>query len=188
MNYNELSKKAYANSVKHGFRDNKPSNEHSLMLIVTEVAEMVEADRKNKRADRKSFETLRDMVFRRGDFKKTDELHDQPFKVHIKDTLEDEMADVAIRLFDLAGALGIDFEKLSPCRYYRAFDRFTFTENALGLVKGLCRDNIGIEKRVLFGLFYVEQWAKHLKVDLDWHVEHKMKYNEHRPALHNKKY
>ena len=96
--------------------------------------------------------------------------------------------DVAIRLFDLAGALGIDFEKMKPCRYYRAFDKFSFTENAFALCKGLSRDVIGIEKRIQFGLHYVEKWIQFLGIDLAWHIKQKMKYNESRPSLHNKKY
>ena len=100
----------------------------------------------------------------------------------------DEMADVAIRLFDLAGALGIDFEKMKPCRYYRAFDKFSFTENAFALCKGLSRDVIGIEKRIQFGIAYVNEWAKSLDIDLWWHIMQKMRYNESRPIRHNKAY
>lgn len=106
----------------------------------------------------------------------------------IKDTLEDEMADVAIRLGDLAGALGVDFDKMNPCKYHRAFDKFTFTENAFALTKGLCRDIIGIEKRIQFGLEYVTKWAKSINVDLDWHIDEKMKYNATRPPKHGKAY
>lgn len=106
----------------------------------------------------------------------------------IKDTLEDEMADVAIRLGDLAGALGVDFDKMNPCKYHRAFDKFTFTENAFALTKGLCRDIIGIEKRIQFGLEYVTKWAKSINVDLDWHIGEKMKYNAARPPKHGKAY
>ena len=90
---------------------------------------------------------------------------DKVFQRCIKNTLEDELADIAIRLFDLAGALGIDFDKMNPCRYYRAFDKFSFTENAFALCKGLSLD-----------------------VDLAWHIEQKMKDNENRSFMHNKKY
>lgn len=34
----------------------------------------------------------------------------------------------------------------------------------------------------LFGL------SKHLGIDLEWHIEQKMKYNSTREALHGKKY
>nr|DAV62739.1 MAG TPA: hypothetical protein [Caudoviricetes sp.] len=31
-------------------------------------------------------------------------------------------------------------------------------------------------------------FAKHLKIDLIWHIEQKMKYNELREKMHRKKY
>lgn len=45
MKRNEISEKAYKNAVEHGFWDERKSNEHCLMLICTEVAELVEAER-----------------------------------------------------------------------------------------------------------------------------------------------
>lgn len=102
--------------------------------------------------------------------------------------MEDEFADIAIRLFDLAGALGVDFDKMNPCRYHRAFYKFSFAENAFALCKGLARDAIGIEKRIQFGVEYVKKWAESLNIDLGWHIYNKMKYNETRPILHGKGY
>lgn len=52
MNYNELSNKAHSNSAKHGFWGEKWSNEHCLMLVITEIGELVDADRKDCHADR----------------------------------------------------------------------------------------------------------------------------------------
>lgn len=169
MNKNKLSEKAHANAVEKGFWREKKGNEHCLMLVVTEISEMVEADRKSKHAMVENFDFAMNDV---GDS------FDGAFEHCIKNTLEDEFADVAIRLGDLAGALGVDFDKMQPCRYYRAFDRFSFTENAFALVKGLSKDRIAIEKRIQFGLVYIENWAKQLGVNLDWHIEQKMKYNQ----------
>ena len=194
MNYNELKEKAHSNAVNHGFWKHRLSNEHCLMLVIAEIGELVEADRNSKMADIK--------VYKKG-IESSDEIaktyrHDTDiyrisrpnvvFERHIKDTVEDEFADIAIRLFDLAGALGVDFDKMQPCRYYRAYNKFSFTENAFALCKGLSRDVIGIEKRIQFGLRYVEDWAKTLGIDLYWHIKQKMKYNENRPSMHNKKY
>jgi len=95
---------------------------------------------------------------------------------------------VAIRLADLAWELGVDFDKMQPCRYYRAFDRFSFTENAFALIKGLSKDKIGIEKRIQFGLCFIECWAKQHGVNLEWHITQKMKYNQTREVMHGKKY
>ena len=177
MNYNELSQKAHENAVIHGFWDEKHSNEHYLMLIVTEISEMVEADRKNNRAVMSDLFSIYDID---NDLPKFND----DFELLIKNTVEDELADVAIRLFDLSGALGIDFDKMMPCRYYRAFDRFCFTENAFALCKGLQRDPISVEKRIQFGIEYVISWAEQLNIDLEFFVGLKMKYNESRDKMH----
>ena len=177
MNYNELKDKAHSNAVKHGFWNERNSNEHCLMLVVIEISEAVEAHRNGKIHDIEAFDRYNGGI--------SDE---ECFERFIKDSVADEMADVAIRLFDLAGAWGIDFDKMQSCRYFRAFDKFSFVENAFGLVKGLSRTQIAIEKRVQFGIAYVFEWAKSLHVNLPWHINAKMKYNENRPILHGKKY
>ena len=50
MNYNKLAEEAHENAVKHGFWETKVSNEHCLMLVITEIAEMVEAHRVSRKA------------------------------------------------------------------------------------------------------------------------------------------
>lgn len=179
MNKNNLSEKAHANAVEKGFWRERKGNEHCLMLVVTEISEMVEADRKSKHAMVENFDFALNDV---GDS------FNGAFEHCIKNTLEDEFADVAIRLADLAGALGVDFDRMHPCNYYRAFDKFSFTENAFALVKGLTKDRIAIEKRLLFGMTYIDNWATHHGINLDWHIEQKMKYNQGREAMHGKKY
>lgn len=192
MNYNELKEKAHSNAVKHGFWAERPSGEHCLMLVITEVAELVEADRKGNIAVIKHIRKQNNLAAAQK-VRMIDEVENAPdfnaaFIENIKDTMEDEMADVAIRLFDLAGALGIDFDMMKPCRYYRAYHKFSFTENAFALCKGLSRDNINIFKRIQFGLHYITGWAKSQGVNLDWHVEAKMRFNATRPMKHGKAY
>lgn len=174
MTRNEFAYKAHKNAQEKGFWKERLSNEHYLMLAVTEIAEMVEADRKDERAKREEYEDLPNKQIGHA--------------MYLKETIEDEMADIAIRLADLAGALGIDFDKMNICKYHRAFDKFTFTENAFALTKGLSRSNISIERRILFGLDYVFNWAGSMNIDLWFFIEQKMKYNALRPALHGKKY
>lgn len=192
MNYNELTKKAHNMAVSHGWWDEKKSNEHYLMLVITEISELVEADRDNTRRANvdwfnKQMETS--VICRGLDPNITKERgYEVAYNKTIKGSIEEELADIAIRLFDLGGALGIDFEKMNPCRYYRAFDKFSFTENAFALCKGLSRDIIGIEKRIQFGLDYVSNWADSIGIDIDWHIEKKMQYNQNRPIRHGKKY
>ena len=192
MNFNELANKAHSNAVKHGFWEKRLSNEHCLMLVITEIGELIEADRSNKRRAKVDWfnKQMKTSIICRGlDPNISKERgYEVAYNETIKGSIEEEFADIAIRLFDLAGALGIDFDKMNPCRYYRAFDKFSFTENAFALCKGLSRDVIGIEKRIQFGIEYVKKWAESLNVDLVWHIEQKMKYNESRPTMHDKEY
>lgn len=53
---NELRDKAYRNAVVHGWHEESLSNEHFLCLVMSELMEAVNADRKGKRALRKIFE------------------------------------------------------------------------------------------------------------------------------------
>lgn len=176
-----MKEMAHTNAVNHGFWEMRLSNEHFLMLVVSEISEAVDADRRGEYAGYQSEQILRKAVER-------GELFKDVFESRVKDTVEDELADVAIRLFDLAGALCIDFDRMNPCRYYRSFGKFSFTENALCLVKGISRDDICVERRIMFALNYLEAWAGTLNVNLEWHIAQKMRYNESRPHLHGKKY
>ena len=174
MNYNDLAAKAHENAVKHGFWERKFSNEHCLCLVFTEVCEAVEADRKGNYADYDGYAKMPNKQI--------------GFEQFVKNSVEDELADVAIRLADFAGELDIDFTKMQPCRYYRAFGKFSFTENAFALCKGLSRDSISIEKRIQFGMDYVFNWAHNRGIDLSAYIDAKMRYNIMRPIRHGKKY
>ena len=73
-----------------------------IALIQSELSEALEADRKSNRASVARF------------FKAMNEdgqPFEQAFKVHIKDTVEDELADAMIRIFDLCGYLNIDLQR-----------------------------------------------------------------------------
>ena len=174
MNYSQLSQEAHENAVKHGFWETKVSNEHCLMLVITEIAEMVEAHRVSRKANTAAYNDMPNKQI--------------GFEHFIKNTMEDEMADIVIRLADLAGALGVDFTKMQPCRYFRSFGKFSFTENAFALCKGLSKETICIEKRIQFGLDYAFNWAHYNGIDLAAYIEAKMRYNIMRPIRHGKKY
>jgi len=108
-NLNELSKQIYEGNKLRGFDVSKENIGQTLMLIVSELSEALEADRKAKFANMKVFESCMEA----DDIKESDMDYyiKQSFEFNIKDTFQDEIADTLIRLFDLCGGLQIDIEK-----------------------------------------------------------------------------
>lgn len=191
INLNELRDRAYKTACEHGFHDKELSNEHLLCLVISELMEAVEADRKGKHADRESFKSSYE----------DEEPHDDVnfkycFEKYIKDTISDELSDAVIRLLDLAGLRGISLElangDIDDCieDLAEACKDETFTESIYSIstlpvrYDGIFDFAITVNDMILsiFGL------AKHLDIDLLWHIEQKQKYNELRPMLNGKRY
>jgi len=120
-NLNKLAKQFHKKAKAKGFWDEPKETGTLLMLMVSELSEALEADRKNRYA---KLPFLTFDVNSGIDFK-------EAFEHNVKDSHEDEIADVFIRLMDYVGYKKIDIEK---------------------------------------------------------HIELKMKYNETRPYKHGKKY
>ena len=110
----DLIKKAHATAKEKGFWDTERNVSEMLMLIVSELAEAQEALRKDHYAKPLSVVSLAHDL----ELANTDEEFElnipewkERFEQHIKSSFEDEVADVAIRLFDLCGGMGIDLQK-----------------------------------------------------------------------------
>lgn len=186
---NELAKKAHANAVAKGFYKEKMSNEHYLMLIISEVAELVEADRKGLCANVKSFERMysNEQSFPFKSMYNRDTTA-SAFAQNIKNTKEDEFADIAIRLYDLAGYLGVEFNNILVDINDDAFSCLEFTEKAYTLCNILSSRTQEYEHTICVALYMIEFWAKHENIALDYFITHKMRYNEGREVLHGNKY
>jgi NTP pyrophosphatase (non-canonical NTP hydrolase) len=99
-NLTDFSKMIHRANVEKGFYDRPVETGTALMLVTSELAEALEADRHNLRANRIEFlEEIKEGV-----------KFQDAFKHNIKDTYEDEIADAIIRLLDHCGYKGIDIE------------------------------------------------------------------------------
>lgn len=184
--------RAYDNAVNHGFHDEGLSVEHLMMLVLSEIGEAVEADRRNLHADLRGFETCKCLSY------------NDRFKNYLNDSVEDEMADVAIRLFDLCGTLNITptdrFESYRELfnNFRKNHQRHSFCERAFVLSAVLCHadgasvtdDGSGKSLPDIIGaaLFFLFAMAEDMNVDFIRHIELKMEYNETRPKKHGKEY
>lgn len=100
---NELSKEIHSRNIEKGFYEKEKNTGEMLCLIHSEVSEALEADRKGCYANVPCFEAFSDF-----DRPKSDAFS---FESTIKNTFEDELADIMIRVMDLAAFKGIDLEK-----------------------------------------------------------------------------
>ena len=171
----ELCKEAHENAVRHGFWNDQHDIRHYLMLVITELAEAVQAYRKNRFADRNEYEKL---VKERGC------AEDTAFLQSIKDTFEDEMADTCIRLMDLAGRSDVEF----PDDY----DSLGFLdEKDITIV--LFKAIFFMQNAIYYCdagelVMYFIRLSETLGIDIEWHIRQKMAYNKSRPYLHGNKF
>ena len=115
MKIKETIEKAHSMAKQKGFWEEEKRNiPQALLLIISEVSEATEALRKDHYADKAAVESLSQDL----ELDRTDEEFllkainwKTSFEQGVKSSFEDEIADVAIRLFDLCGGLGIDLEK-----------------------------------------------------------------------------
>ena len=110
----QLIKRAHQVAKDKGFWETERNVPEMLMLVVSELAEALEALRK----DHYAYKSIADALFKDIEINKYDDefnIMSGPWKAgfekNIKSSFEDELADVAIRLFDLCGGLGVDLEK-----------------------------------------------------------------------------
>ncbi len=106
---NELSQQIHANAKSKGFFDEPKNIGEMLCLIHSEVSEALEADRKGHDATLVGFDN--DMEGWPEDYSQYPQRFKNTFEQCIKNSFEDELADVMIRVLDLAAYKGIDMER-----------------------------------------------------------------------------
>lgn len=110
----QLIKRAHEMAKEKGFWESERNKSELLMLIVSELAEAMEALRKDHYANKEMIDGLyQDVMIHKyeDEFNIMNGPWKKDFEAHVKSTFEDEIADVAIRLFDLCGGLGVNLEK-----------------------------------------------------------------------------
>lgn len=193
INLNELRDLAYKTACEHGFHDTELSNEHFLCLVISELMEAVEADRKGRFAkvpvDKKG------TIFDERTFHYQNKYFAENFEVYIKDCVEDELADACIRLLDLCGLRNIDIKEFSEEEIddlSESCNGETFTESIYAIstipIRYEYEYGYSFEEQLNYMLLAIFGLAKHLNMDLLWHIETKMRYNELRENKHGKRY
>lgn len=105
--------------------------------------------------------------------------------------MEDELADVCIRIFDLAGLRKTNFSDIQFSfnhrkEYIQERSKKTFTEWCYDVVQTISkyRNKYPITYLFIGILEEISCMSKIKGFDLLWHIEQKMKYNLTRPRMH----
>ena len=194
-----LTEDAFKNADKHGFYPDNTDITTALMLIITEMAEAVQADRHNRHGSIEDYESEIQMG------------RDIPtaYKNALEGTVESEFADIAIRILSLLGwidsktPIKLKSDSILADEYGIGKIQFVVhnTINKGSIVKDLYRligrfswliDNESCSwfvsdtlQEILMRVFAI---AHNNNIDLMEHIKLKMKYNESRPYLHGCKY
>lgn len=183
-NLNELAQKIHESNKLRGFDVSKENIGQSLMLIVGEISEAMYAHQCGRFAKAEYENINADM---------DDGVFAFAYGAFIKNTFEDELADIVIRTLDFCAAFGVDIEKeyaiscsTDPINIGEVLIKATGAivrqyGNLVVLGKYSYRD-LGLV------LHIVETLAIRHDIDLEKHIALKMRYNETRPYKHGKLY
>ena len=190
-----LAEDAFKNADKHGFYTENTEIETALMLIITEMAEAVQADRHNRHGSIEDYESEIQMGI------------DIPtaYKNTLEGTVESEFADIAIRILSLLGwmnsktTIKLKSDSIIADEYGISKIQFKIqnTINKGSIAKDLYRLNGRLSwfvdnescswfvsdtlQDILMRVFAI---AHNHNIDLMEHIKLKMQYNESRPYLH----
>lgn len=165
-----------------------------LTLVLTELSEVVEADRRNKRYNFKDYNREIDLLDRsktKPELAKVEEL----FRKYVKDTIEDEFADVVIRLMDYAKIKDVELTTLYGISSGPKFCRInSLPDNIFYICQEIANLNTKqyIELRwripLLIGMIFQLAYWYDSSINLMQHIEMKIDYNSIQPKSNNKKY
>ena len=190
-----LAEDAFKNADKHGFYTESTEIETALMLIITEMAEAVQADRHNLHGSIEDYES---------EIQMGRDIH-TAYKNTLEGTVESEFADIAIRILSLLGwmnsktTIKLKSDSILADEYGISKIQFKIqnTINKGSIAKDLYRLNGRLSwfvdnescswfvsdtlQDILMRVFAI---AHNHNIDLMEHIKLKMQYNESRPYLH----
>lgn len=174
----ELRDRAYRTACDKGFHDEQKPDAVWRMLIITEIAEAVQADRKELYADKDKF----DYAVDRGAYD-----CQEAYEMYIKESLESELADIIIRMLDYCGLKQINMQMLES--------KLTNEKLPVGM-QNFCDDMFYFcvlitdwpDKYMPNTIAFLINYCESLGIDILWFVEMKMRYNETRERMHGRRY
>lgn len=182
----QLSKEALKCSIDHGYRDHETPPFRICTKAICEVAEAVSAYRDGKMANLKGF-SRSNKLNESLDPQNHDRRFMSNYRARVKDSVQDELADVVIYLLILISKYDEEIPDISRERYQAIPDDFVTAAGYLIKHIGVC-EWPGVVFNAVRCIDYIERWMYNVTGDdLEYFVEHKMKFNKLRPYRHGRK-
>ena len=155
---NELASKIHEINIEKGFwtkGQTDCNNTRIKLLVVSELFECFEAHRDGKSVDDYELYGVNELLVNYINFPNefaTKANFVRNFEVHVKDTIEDEIADTMIRLLDYAAFLKVDFEDLKTKKIIA--NRYFSGEFILDTPVGRIGKKLEAGEAVIFPIIY----------------------------------
>lgn len=202
MTINELIETAHADAKAKGWWDEPRNTGELLMLIVSECGKALEAHRKGKRCKGiNSIQWPQDITSSSKELDGSEFCYKDLFEVHVKDTFEDELADIVIRIADLCGWLKLSDVRWNDHERFKVRDDGIYFNTGQALFGIVCdltsmpsqvdrarTDGNSEPMKKLVDRALQAAWNMAGSTDLWRHVELKLAYNRTRPHKHGKAY
>ena len=193
-NLNELAHKIHESNKLRGFDVAQDNIGQSLMLIVGEISEAMDAHQCGRFADMKEYDS--EIAYLAENFPRANiegGFRLSPFEKYIKNTFEEELADIVMRTLDFCAAFDVDIEhaykRTCVCHYDNIGEMLLYCTETITAYK---KTTLVCEtlKRVHLArpIKIAEKIAFHHDINLEKHIALKMRYNETRPYKHGKRY
>jgi len=185
MNIKKYIKECYELAKEKGFYPDDSKIEDHLMGIVSELGEAYEAHRGGNIASEKGLAFSIDQILENFNLP----IHIDYYIKYFKDSSEDEIADVFIRLFNLCGWLGIENVELKNIESMKRKD----ISMLLLSITHLCSDMAFSENKqdiryITMPLEMLIFYCKDNNIPIEKHIQAKHEFNKTREHLHGKQY
>lgn len=180
----EIQEQAYDTAVKQGLYAENIEDNNLISRIIEEMYEMVDAFNKCNVADVKRFNKRMNRKLFKPTFVKA-------YDKYIKNTVQDEVADVILLISSFSQHRGIELTgEIQGIDWHRDFSKHSIYENAFAFTKNATRGYrkggipLTLAERLNFLFAYIVKWGETLGVDIDKHLNLKIKYNKTRNYRH----
>lgn len=170
---NEFAKLIHEGNASRGFWENPNSIKKCALLALGELCEAVEGDRNNNWCTPADLES-----YIQGH---------SPFEGAIKDTVQDEFADVIIRIYDYAYYYKLNLDEPINTEEAKQYLVDDMCDAIFDIITSEFRKYYKTRPIKLISLVYA--LADRVGIyNLDFHIQAKLSYNSSRPYKHGKKY